>query len=137
MPFCFYCDDKITAYDSFLCIDTNIFQLYSGHIIMQRQNVLPKMFSDLSTAQEECIFERTTCTGIIFSRWFYYIVSGTEVFKSTNAADLLYVKTGKLMKASNLYILLKSAQRISLLFDGQTIRDPRKSTMRYPGHFNC
>ncbi|XP_077183101.1 uncharacterized protein LOC143832485 isoform X2 [Paroedura picta] len=72
----------------------NIFQPYNGYIIVQRQNVLPKYFYDLSSAKEDCIFERTTCTGIIFTTGFYYMVSGIDVFKSTNVADLLYVKTG-------------------------------------------
>lgn len=87
---------------------------------------MPRVFYDLSSAQEDCIFEKTTCTGLIFSMGLYYIVSGIEVFKSTSAADLLYVKTGKLMKSSNLYLLLKSPQYMGLLFDSQTIGDTTK-----------
>nr|XP_028573720.1 uncharacterized protein LOC114591207 [Podarcis muralis] len=71
----------------------NIFQEYKGHIIPQRQNALPKMFYTLSDAEEDCIFEKTTCTGIVLSQGQYYMVSGTNIFKSIDAHDTLYVKS--------------------------------------------
>ncbi|XP_042303454.1 uncharacterized protein LOC121920386 [Sceloporus undulatus] len=71
----------------------NIFQEYKGHIIPQRQKTLPKLFYILGLAQEDCIFERTTCTGVVFSQGQYYMVSGKKVFRSLNAEDRLYLKS--------------------------------------------
>ncbi|XP_039207752.1 uncharacterized protein LOC120311809 isoform X3 [Crotalus tigris] len=86
------CGDKF----NFICKrkeDLNIFEKYKGHIIPQREQVLPKSFSDLESAEEECIFERTICTGVVFSQGLYHMVSGKEIFKSLKANDILYLKS--------------------------------------------
>ncbi|KAG8128687.1 hypothetical protein E2320_015502 [Naja naja] len=73
--------------------NVNIFEKYKGHIIPQRENVLPRDFSNLQSAEEECIFERAICTGVVFSQKRYHMVSGKEIFKSLNAKDILYLKS--------------------------------------------
>lgn len=65
-------------------------------MIPQREKVLPKSFSNLESAEEECIFERTICTGVVFSEGRYHMVSGKEIFKSLHANDVLYLKSGEL-----------------------------------------
>ncbi|XP_061469383.1 uncharacterized protein LOC133378773 [Rhineura floridana] len=73
--------------------NVNIFHEYNGHIIPKRQNTLPKIFYTFNAAEEDCIFEKTTCTGIVLSQGQYYMVSGTDIFKSPNANDVLYLKS--------------------------------------------
>ncbi|KAJ7316340.1 hypothetical protein JRQ81_002502 [Phrynocephalus forsythii] len=73
--------------------DLDIFQEYKGHIIPQRQQTLPITFYTLEAAKKDCIFERTTCTGVVFSQGRYYMVSGKTVFKSIEAEDILYLKS--------------------------------------------
>ncbi|CAM5160066.1 unnamed protein product [Natator depressus] len=71
-----------------------MFQFYAGHIITQRQNLLPKVYSSLESAENACLYEKTHCTGVVRSQKRYHLVSGTEVFRSSNKADALYLKTG-------------------------------------------
>ncbi|KAJ6667983.1 hypothetical protein lerEdw1_016304 [Lerista edwardsae] len=73
--------------------DMDIFQDFQGYIIPKREKVLPKIFYTLISAQEDCVFEKTTCTGVVSSQGQYYMVSGSTVFRSTNAGDTLYLKT--------------------------------------------
>ncbi|CAM4707739.1 unnamed protein product [Lepidochelys kempii] len=72
----------------------DMFQFYAGHIITQRQNLLPKVYSSLESAENACLYEKTHCTGVVRSQKQYHLVSGTEVFRSSNKADALYLKTG-------------------------------------------
>ncbi|XP_062826481.1 uncharacterized protein LOC107983185 isoform X3 [Anolis carolinensis] len=86
------CSEKLY----FICArpeHVNIFQEYKGHIIPQRQKTLPKSFYILGSAQEECMYERTACTGVVFSQGKYYAVSGKKIFKSLSEEDRLYLKT--------------------------------------------
>ncbi|XP_070592844.1 uncharacterized protein [Erythrolamprus reginae] len=71
----------------------HIFEKYEGHIIPEREMVLPKSFPDLQSAEEDCIFERDVCTGVVFSENYYHTVSGKEIFKSLKANDILYLKS--------------------------------------------
>ncbi|XP_053153370.1 uncharacterized protein LOC128345453 isoform X3 [Hemicordylus capensis] len=88
---CAKCNEKFY----FICErieNKNIFQEFKSHIIPQRRKVFPKIFHSLEIAQEDCIFQRTTCTGIVLSQGQYYMVSGRTVFKSLSAGDMLYLK---------------------------------------------
>ncbi|XP_019361529.1 PREDICTED: uncharacterized protein LOC109289781 [Gavialis gangeticus] len=71
----------------------NMFQFYAGHIIMHRQNAIPKLHSSLKSAENACLYERTHCTGIVYSKKQYHLVGGTEIFRSSYKADSLYLKT--------------------------------------------
>ncbi|XP_058023851.1 LOW QUALITY PROTEIN: uncharacterized protein LOC131190532 [Ahaetulla prasina] len=72
------CENKL----NFICKrkeDVNIFEKYEGHIIPQREMVLPKSFSNLRSAEEECIFEKTICTGVVFSQKHYHMENTMSV----------------------------------------------------------
>nr|XP_025043257.1 uncharacterized protein LOC106732388 isoform X5 [Pelodiscus sinensis] len=74
--------------------DEDMFQFYAEHVITQRQNLVPKVYPSLESAENACLYEKTHCTGVVHSQKRYYLVSGTEVFRSSKKAEALYLKTG-------------------------------------------
>lgn len=94
----------------------DMFQFYAGHIITQRQNLLPKVYSSLESAENACLYEKTHCTGVVRSQKRYHLVSGTEVFRSSNKADALYLKTGKYLVYIFLVITQTSLVPLTLLY---------------------